>query len=68
MFDVLGIDRIPRARRINTKNKQIISIEKMSVDDEDLREGPRTGNLPLGTIFKNPKTRIASKTLELTLN
>lgn len=64
MLELFGIERIPRARRIKTKNEQIIAIENMSVEDEDLREVPRSKDLPFDAIFTIWKIQIARKTLE----
>lgn len=38
---VFGIERVTYARRIKTKNEQIVSTEKRSVEDDDFREEPR---------------------------
>lgn len=52
--EVLGMERIPSANRIKTKNKHIISIENINVEDDDdgLRDGaPRVYGFPFGCIF-----------------
>ncbi|MFS7970216.1 hypothetical protein Hanom_Chr09g00818431 [Helianthus anomalus] len=54
------MERIPSARRIRTKKEQMIKIEKMSVEDEDLREEGRGNSLDLDAIL----VQIVEETLD----